>query len=469
MFLSKADFLSSKRTWVVRLVASVLIFGAIAFSSIFFAYADTLSPPQDVGTELLCDPAVVIFWTAPNAKVQSYKIKNVGVWPPRRTTNTGYTDTAVSKDTYYIYDIIAVYSEGESAPSSILVKTPSEEDCEALDTQDITHYCPYTTDVANNKFAINFVGGFIYRSKQEGVNASVSMPAGRYRARLVGLDGYPERINKYQPNEQYYVSFKNSSGVKIARTSNTTDLKDYVVYDYKNEVVDGSLTISDCVSSAQALWGGGWNMKYAGSLSPVCGYFEKLDGAGNSCQLNNNNNNQNNKPPVSITSFTAAPSTISRGSSSNLQWTTVGAVSCDASNGWSGSKSVNGSQSTGPLINTTAYTLRCKDSNGNTDTKGVTLTVNQFETITSVNCQASPQIANIGQDITWTVAPVPASGSYTYSWSGDDNLSGSSQIVTKSYSTTGTKTGIVDIGGATNPQQCTGTVRVTASPSFDEF
>lgn len=425
--------------------------------------ATNLESPRNLGVEVVCNPSVNLFWTAPNAQVQSYKVENVGVWPPVNTTNTSYTDNTVSRDRYYIYDVTAVYDQGESAPGTILLKTPSDSECSQLD--DFSHYCPYTSDIPNNKYSLSFYNGIdsgIWRTEPNGLVVSQQMPAGRYKVRLVGLDGYPNRVNVYQPNEQWYVSLKNNSGSEIARTSITKDLKDYVVYDYRDEVVDESLTIPDCVSTSQAMWGGGWNMNYSGSISPVCGYFEKLDGGGNSCQLL-----QNNNLPVLITSFTATPSSVGSDSSSLLEWTVENAVSCTASGGWSGQKSfTGGSESTGPLTDTTAYTLTCQDINGNTDTKGVTVNVLQ---VISVNCGASPQVANVGQPVTWTVVPDPA-GVYTYSWSGDENLTGSTQSVTKSYSTVGIKNASVDISSEDIvSQQCTATVKVTASPSFDEF
>jgi len=124
-----------------------------------------------------------------------------------------------------------------------------------------------------------------------------------------------------------------------------------------------------------------------------------------------------------------------------------------------------------PIYGTTVFGLKCVSADGESEvTTSVSVSVNSSEnTITSVNCQPSPQIANIGEQITWTASPIPFSNLYTYSWSGDDGLSGSGQTVTKTYLTTGTKTATVDIGGATNPQSCKGQVRVTASPSFDEF
>jgi hypothetical protein len=58
----------------------------------------------------------------------------------------------------------------------------------------------------------------------------------------------------------------------------------------------------------------------------------------------------------------ALPSTIFDGDDSQLSWATTGMDSCQASGDWSGSKSVNGSQSISPN-SISSYTLTCTESN----------------------------------------------------------------------------------------------------------
>ncbi len=67
----------------------------------------------------------------------------------------------------------------------------------------------------------------------------------------------------------------------------------------------------------------------------------------------------------------------------------------------------------------------------------------------STTCSVSPATANTGQSVTWTAVPSGGTGSYTYSWSGTDSLSGSAISVAKTYSTTGTKTGAVTVTSGT--------------------
>jgi hypothetical protein len=68
--------------------------------------------------------------------------------------------------------------------------------------------------------------------------------------------------------------------------------------------------------------------------------------------------------PVPTLSFSASSSTITSGQSSTLTWSSTNATSCTASNGWTGSKPINGSQAVSPTA-TTTYTLTCAGAGGN--------------------------------------------------------------------------------------------------------
>lgn len=62
-----------------------------------------------------------------------------------------------------------------------------------------------------------------------------------------------------------------------------------------------------------------------------------------------------------------------------------------------------------------------------------------------ISCSPSSATAAPGTPITWAVTPTQGSGSYTYSWSGTDNLSGSASSISKIYSTGGLKTASVTV------------------------
>lgn len=64
----------------------------------------------------------------------------------------------------------------------------------------------------------------------------------------------------------------------------------------------------------------------------------------------------------------------------------------------------------------------------------------------SGSCSASPLSATAGStNVTWTAAPSGGNGSYTYSWTGTDSLTGTGISTSKTYATTGNKYAAVAI------------------------
>ena len=80
--------------------------------------------------------------------------------------------------------------------------------------------------------------------------------------------------------------------------------------------------------------------------------------------------------PAPTVSLSANPTSVPSGSSSTLSWSSSGATGCTASGvtGWSGTKALSGSQSTGALAATRSYTITCNGSGGST-AKTVTVSV----------------------------------------------------------------------------------------------
>ncbi len=79
----------------------------------------------------------------------------------------------------------------------------------------------------------------------------------------------------------------------------------------------------------------------------------------------------------------------------------------------------------------------------------------------AATCTVSPSTTTTGQNVTWTANATGGTGTYTYSWSGDDGLSGTSQSVTKSYSSYGTKHGQVTVtsgGSSVTSSNCSNSV-----------
>ncbi len=84
-----------------------------------------------------------------------------------------------------------------------------------------------------------------------------------------------------------------------------------------------------------------------------------------------------------------------------------------------------------------------------------------------VTGSCSPSIATIiqGQSVTWTASVSGGIGSYTYLWSGTNNLSGSASSVTKIYNSEGNKNATVKINGVSIP--CSSAVTVNENPALN--
>ena len=78
--------------------------------------------------------------------------------------------------------------------------------------------------------------------------------------------------------------------------------------------------------------------------------------------------------PAPTLTLSASPTSVASGSASTLTWSSSNATSCLASSGWSGTKAVSGTTSTGALTTDSTFTLSCS-GDGGTTTKSVSIVV----------------------------------------------------------------------------------------------
>ncbi|OHA45956.1 MAG: hypothetical protein A2828_00845 [Candidatus Terrybacteria bacterium RIFCSPHIGHO2_01_FULL_43_35] len=135
---------------------------------------------------------------------------------------------------------------------------------------------------------------------------------------------------------------------------------------------------------------------------------------------------------------------------------------------WSGTDGLSGSSSTVSKTYTTAGTKSASvtvTSGTQTLTRSCTNTVNVDYPPISGSCAPSPPTINISGSTTWSATPSGGTGTYTYTWSGTDGLSGNTQSINKSYTTGGTKSAQVTItsGSQTATITCS-TLRVVSPP-----
>lgn len=79
--------------------------------------------------------------------------------------------------------------------------------------------------------------------------------------------------------------------------------------------------------------------------------------------------------PAPTVSLSANPSTIDAGNQSVLTWNSSNATSCTASGAWTGARATNGSETVGPLSQTSIFTLTCTGTGGSAS-QSATVTVN---------------------------------------------------------------------------------------------
>ena len=106
-------------------------------------------------------------------------------------------------------------------------------------------------------------------------------------------------------------------------------------------------------------------------------------------------------PSITV-GFSAIPSTVVSGGRSKLTWSSTNATACIASGGWSGTKAIGGSQSSGTLTANTTYGLTCTGTGGGSAAQSVTVSVTSAAPV--VHLSASP-------------STVASGGTSTLSWS----------------------------------------------------
>ena len=128
--------------------------------------------------------------------------------------------------------------------------------------------------------------------------------------------------------------------------------------------------------------------------------------------------------PAPTLQLSAAPATVAPGGYSLLTWDAGQAQGCEASGGWSGSRSASGSETVGPVDSETVFRLSCSGEGGGVS-RQVALAVESGAT-PSVSLRAEPEQVPVNGTTTliWS-APEGMECSATGGWSGSQGTSGS--------------------------------------------
>jgi len=151
--------------------------------------------------------------------------------------------------------------------------------------------------------------------------------------------------------------------------------------------------------------------------------------------------------------LTASPISVASSGASTLTWRSTGASSCNATDGWSGTKLPSGTQSTGPLTLSTKYSLVCTGSGGTSSIASVTVNVAPSGTLIAT----PPVVTNGGSAVlSWSstnATACTATGGWTGSKPGSGTFSTGPLTATTSYTLTCAGT-----GGTSGPSSATVTV-----------
>lgn len=156
------------------------------------------------------------------------------------------------------------------------------------------------------------------------------------------------------------------------------------------------------------------------------------------------------------------PITIEYGTAATINWSSTDASSCSvAPTSWTGTSNVG--MTTGNLTVSETYILTCTGPGGSATDSVI---VNIAGSPITASCSVSPISTLAGESVTWTAYPKGGTGSYSYSWSGTDGLTGDAQFVTPIYTSAGTKSASVTVtSGVQNVTAlCANSVTVSLPP-----
>ena len=293
--------------------------------------------------------------------------------------------------------------------------------------------CPFTP--SSTRTVVNFSNiplvwgktGYVTQ-----VNKEVTLPAGNYKVSLYAYDAYSDRKNVTQPNESYFVDLRNGSTV-VARSAQTPDLQDKVASAYFAGTVNSSIVVSQAVNNVMARHSNYLNlMPSANSVTAGCAAFDLI-----TTPVNDLNG-----------SCTVNPSSVNTGG--YLNWNATASGGTGSYNySWTGTDDLYGNSS---YVSKTYSTAGTKTGVVTITSGAQSITKNCSATVTevvnnnlNVSCRVSPTTAEVNEDVTWYAYVSGGTGSYTYSWSGSENLSGNNREVIWSYDNDGTKTGRVNV------------------------
>jgi uncharacterized protein YoaH (UPF0181 family) len=284
--------------------------------------------------------------------------------------------------------------------------------------------CPFEDDADTTVVYFDGKGLRSDRSTADATSSSypVSLPRGTYTIKSASWDGYPTRVHAYQPEESWYLNLM-SDGDIIESTWTTTDLDDYVAESLKIDTIADEWFIDSPIDSIVAHHSAYPDTSSPNSVQPICVAISV-------------------EPPIAdedpICTMSANPTTIYKGDSSTITWTSFNANDVD----FEGltSTALNGSLSVNPTV-TTTYKGTFTDADHESVVCTATVTVRDLPEDDEPVCtmSISPSSVSRNDDATLSWTSENADSASINQGIGDVSLDGSRTVkVTDDITYTGT-------------------------------
>src|SRR3989338_1341944 len=524
--MNNATIKKAKHIWPSLALGAVVIV-SMSLSSAVFSQSGYPPPTSLIAeTQAVGSGQIKLSWQkTSSSEVIGYNIYRDGAYFDYviGANTLSYYDTNLPPSTSFDYFVKAVYlGVAEAAlPVSNTVSAVSPAYC-TRGASECVSLNPFTA--GPGRTIVDLKGKKLDANRKQSETFTVNLPAGRYQVYARSFDAYPNRSRDIQSNERWFLSLL-SSGQEIVKTNPTVDLTDGLDEVGSTQVIETELILTADANRIKAVhygaYGGSFddvgtsevmfvNMDQSqGCLLVINKEADKLEAApGGFITYTITVSNEGNQnctgggnylfdvlpPQVSFVSETHTPNINIPYSSayfSDGHYVMLNATSplvpdevaiaaitvkvkddlpIDSCEGESGSDSNEApdEDSGGDdivnqvYVNNHEYGQRSIAVYSNSSVISCN-TEPELPALSDTACEPSPKTATVNQEVTWTAVPPPSPVNYTYSWSGDNGLSGNTRIVKKSYSLPGTYRARVEATDISN-HQCESTVVVINNP-----
>ena len=472
---------------------ALVITAAVSFGSTAFSQGG-YPPPTGLTatTQSVGSGQIKLAWVKPSSNaVIGYNIYRDGAYLDYVIGGgtLSYYDGDLPPSAAYDYFVKAVYLGVAEAdlPASNIVSAVSPAYCTSGPA-----YC-----VGNNPFVaglgrtiVDLKGKKLDANRHQSEIFTVSLPAGRYQVYVRTFDAFPLRYQNPQSNERWFVELF-SGGREVAQTDLTIDLLDHLDEMGSTQVIETELVLTEPVNKIQAVHAGVVNGGSFDDVGTSAVMFVNMDEAGG-CQLViNKTANKTEVVPgeeITYTITVANEGTENCTGGGNYIYDYLPSQVIYVSETESSGMGFLGYYEDGHYVRFNAYsplvpgeevvatiTVQVRtdipesscdgepgdDDDGGSDFSNIVYVTNNEYGARSMNvysnsvatlCDADPEPDPIidttvvpspnpsypGGSVTWTATPFgECPGPFSYSWTGDDGLTGSTASINHIYNNPG--------------------------------